>query len=74
MKAIKLDSLGSSPANEGYLKIPEIEGSRPRGKQYFSEFSLQRLDGFENGVDVVRWYGARNGVWHPASDMFLVTK
>lgn len=73
MKATPVDSVSSSPAPKEWCKIPEIIDAKPDMKKNgFVEISLQRLD--YKGIDLAQWMGAKNGLWHPASEVFCITK
>lgn len=77
MKAHKVGTVeSSSPAPKEYMEIPEIKNARPpaAGKGAFIETSLQKLDGYPESVVLVRWMGAKDGFWYPASDVFRITK
>lgn len=73
MKAKKLYQLSSSGNNPiEWEQIPEIKECKPKGKGYV-EVSLQRLRTHKS-VILVQWYGAKNGLWHPEGEVFLLSK
>lgn len=72
-KATKLSQLTSEGNNpKEWELIPEIKESRPKNKGYV-ETSLQRLRTHKSTI-LVQWYGAKNVVWYPEGDIFLITK
>lgn len=71
MIATKLKHLSSSGRNpKEWESLPGIKESRPKGNGYV-EVSLQRLDTHKSTI-LVQWHGAKNGVWYPEGDIFII--
>lgn len=73
LTATKVTQLGSSGNNPiEWEDLPGIKEQKPVNAR-FVEISLQRLFTSKTTI-LVQWMGAKNGVWYPVGDIWLITK